>query len=272
MKQITLNNGITIPQIGFGVFQTPVGETTQNAVKWALEAGYRHIDTAMIYENEEDVGTAIIESKIPREDIFLTTKLWNEDIRQGRAKEAFAASLKALKTDYVDLYLIHWPAQGFEKAWLELEELYQKGKIKAIGISNFHPVHYESLKKIASVTPVVNQIESHPYFPNDDLIAYSRENGMEVEAWSPLGGTNGPVLQNAVLQKIAEKYGKSPAQIVIRWHMQRDVIVLPKSVHKERIEANLEVEDFVLSEDDMQQMNALNCDMRIGAHPETFDF
>ena len=273
MQQITLNNGITIPQFGLGVFRTPDGEATKNSVKWALESGYRHLDTAMIYENEESVGEAMHESGIPREEIFLTTKLWNEDIRQGRAKEAFEESLKRLQTDYVDLYLIHWPAVGYEKAWAELEELYDAGRIRAIGVSNFQIHHLDTLKKTAKITPAVNQIESHPYFTNQELIEECRRRGIAVEVWSPLGGTGGnSVLQDPLLATLAQKYQKTPAQIILRWDIQRGVIVFPKSVHRERILANQEIVDFEITAEDMKKIDALNKNERVGADPDTFDF
>ncbi len=272
MTTLKLNNGIEIPQLGLGVFQTPKGEDTVNSVKWALEAGYRHIDTAKIYGNESDVGTGIKESKIAREEIFLTTKLWNEDIRAERTREAFEESLKALQTDYVDLYLIHWPVESFEKAWSVMEELYQEGKIKAIGLSNFHQSHLDKIQKIAKVKPVVNQIESHPYMNNQDLIDLSKSMGMEIEVWSPLGGTGGNVLQDETLNKLAGKYGKSPAQIVLRWDIQRGVIVIPKSIHKDRIISNMDIFDFKLSDEDMALINQLNKNLRVGPNPDNFDF
>ena len=272
VNNIVLNNGVTIPQIGIGVFLTPQGEVTENSVRWALEAGYRHVDTAMIYENEEDVGNAIKAGLVAREDIFITTKLWNEDIRQGRAREAFFESLKRLQTDYVDLYLIHWPATGYEEAWKVMEELYKEGRIKAIGVSNFQIHHLEQLEKIASVVPAVNQIESHPYFTNQEVIDYCKEKNIAVEVWSPLGGTGGNLLEDETLRELAAKYGKTPAQIVIRWDIQREVIVLPKSVHRDRIISNLDVFDFELEKEDMERIDRLNKDMRIGAHPDTFTF
>lgn len=272
MNFIELNNGIKIPQLGLGVFLSPTGDSTRNAVKWALGNGYRHIDTAMIYENEADVGIAIEESGVKREDIFLTTKLWNDDIRAGRAEEAFNESLEKLRTDYVDLYLIHWPVDGFEDAWLTMEKLYKQGKIKAIGLSNFHESHLERLNKVATVRPVVNQIESHPYFNNQKLIELSLSQGMEVEVWSPLGRAKGNLLQDGVINEIAKKYGKSAAQVVIRWHIQRNVIVIPKSIHEERIISNIDVFDFELTQEEMQAINGLDKNLRIGADPDDFDF
>ncbi len=272
MNYIELNNGVKIPQLGLGVFRSPAGQDTRNAVKWALDSGYRHIDTAKIYENEADVGIAIEESGVKREDIFLTTKLWNDDIRAGRAEEAFYESLERLRTDYVDLYLIHWPADGFEQAWITMEKLYNEGRIKAIGLSNFHESHLEKIKKTATVKPVVNQIESHPYFNNQNLINLCLKQGIQVEVWSPLGGTGGNVLQDKAINELAVKYGKSAAQIVIRWDIQRNVIVIPKSVHKERIKANLDVFDFELSKEDMQIIDNLDRNLRVGADPDNFDF
>lgn len=272
MNKVKLNNGIEIPQLGLGVFQTPEGSATRDAVTWALQAGYRHIDTAKVYGNEKSVGDGIKASGVNREDIFLTTKLWNEDIRQGRALAAFNESLQRLQTDYVDLYLIHWPADGFEAAWQVLEDLYKEGRVRAIGVSNFHAQHLAALESIMTVPPVVNQLESHPYFANQELIDLCHTKQMAVEAWSPLGGTGGSLLADTVLNELAEKYHKSAAQIVIRWHLQRGIIVIPKSLHQERIRANSEVFDFELSAADMARINGLNQNRRVGANPDTFDF
>ncbi len=270
MHKILLNDGRSIPQLGLGVFQTRDGEETANAVYWALEAGYRHIDTAKIYANERGVGEGMRKSGLARGEIYLTTKLWNEDIRKGRAREALAESLEMLGTDYVDLYLIHWPAVGYEKAWMEL--LQAEGKIRTIGVSNFHEHHLDSLARTAKVVPAVNQIEAHPYFNNQKLIDLCAARGIAVQVWSPLGGTGGNLLQDAVLAGIAVKYGRTPAQIVLRWDLQRGVIVLPKSVHRERIASNGEIFDFELSREDMERINALERGERVGANPDTFDF
>lgn len=272
MHTIRLNQEIEIPQLGLGVFQTQDGEETANAVKWALEAGYRHIDTAKIYGNEAGVGQGMRDSGVPREAIFLTTKLWNEDIRRGRAKEAFAESLKSLGTDYVDLYLIHWPAKGYEQAWPHMEELHKAGKIRAIGVSNFHKHHFESLEKTATILPAVNQIESHPYFNNQELIDYCQSRGIAVQVWSPLGGTGGNLLKDPVLNALAEKYGRTTAQIVLRWHIQRNVIVLPKSTHRDRIVSNREIFDFQLSQEDMARIQGLQRNQRVGSDPDNFNF
>ncbi|NEG96931.1 aldo/keto reductase [Bifidobacterium sp. SMB2] len=269
---ITLNNGTVIPQVGLGVFQTPDGDTTVNAVQAALEAGYRHIDTAMIYRNETSVGEGIRRSGVPREDIFLTTKLWNDDIRAHRAKDAFQESLDRLGLDYVDLYLIHWPADGWQQAWDDMQEIYASGRAKAIGVSNFHEHHLNDLLANSDVTPAADQIESSPQFPNQPLIDAVQAKGIVAEAWSPLGGTGGSLLGDPALAEIGAKYGKSPAQVVIRWHIQRGVVVLPKSTHAERIRQNLEVFDFTLTDDDMAAVSALNTGKRNGSDPDDFAF
>ena len=270
---LTMNNGVQIPQLGLGVFQTPDGKATSQAVTWALQAGYRHIDTAMIYGNEESVGQGIRDSGLKRRDVFLTTKLWNDDIRSGRAKEAFEESLDRLGTDYVDLYLIHWPAQGWQQAWQDMEELYRQRRVRAIGVCNFQQHHLEELHSISSTKPAVNQIESSPQFVNQELIDYCHgELRIDVEAYSPLGGTGGSVLSDPRLESISRKVGRSPAQVVLRWHIQRGLIVIPKSTHQERIEQNAQVFDFTLDEDDMNAISAMDSGIRAGADPDNFDF
>lgn len=270
---LTMNNGVQIPQLGLGVFQTPDGKATSQAVTWALQAGYRHIDTAMIYGNEESVGQGIRDSGLKRRDVFLTTKLWNDDIRSGRAKEAFEESLDRLGTDYVDLYLIHWPAQGWQQAWQDMEELYRQRRVRAIGVCNFQQHHLEELHSISSTKPAVNQIESSPQFANQELIDYCHgELRIDVEAYSPLGGTGGSVLSDPRLESISRRVGRSPAQVVLRWHIQRGLIVIPKSTHQERIEQNAQVFDFTLDEDDMKAISAMDSGVRAGADPDNFDF
>ena len=270
---LTMNNGVQIPQLGLGVFQTPDGKATSQAVTWALQAGYRHIDTAMIYGNEESVGQGIRDSGLKRRNVFLTTKLWNDDIRSGRAKEAFEESLDRLGTDYVDLYLIHWPAQGWQQAWQDMEELYRQRRVRAIGVCNFQQHHLEELHSISSTKPAVNQIESSPQFVNQELIDYCHgELRVDVEAYSPLGGTGGSVLSDPRLESISRKVGRSPAQVILRWHIQRGLIVIPKSTHQERIEQNAQVFDFTLDEDDMKAISAMDSGIRAGADPDNFDF
>lgn len=272
VPNITLNNGITIPQLGLGVFQTPDGEVTASAVDAALRAGYRHIDTARIYGNEASVGEGIRRSGVPRHEIFLTTKLWNDDIRSGHVREAFYRSLERLGTDYVDLYLIHWPADGWQKAWEEMSGLYAERRIRAIGVCNFHQHHLDELTGLGVAKPAVDQIESSPQFANQQLIDDVKAMGVDVEAWSPLGGTGGTLLANPELKAIAAEVGKSPAQVVIRWHLQRGVIVIPKSTHAERIRQNIDVFDFELTDGQMERISALDTGSRVGANPDDFDF
>lgn len=264
--------GIGIPQLGLGVFQTPEGKETVDSVRWALEAGYRHIDTAAVYGNEESVGQALRESGVRRREVFVTTKLWNDDIRAGKTEEAFYQSLDRLGTSYVDLYLIHWPVDGWQRAWEVMVDLYHQHRIRAIGVSNFHQHHLEELRTISAVRPAVDQIESSPQFTNQDLVDYCHGKRIHVEVWSPLGGTGGDLLKDPVLQRIADEHGKSPAQIVIRWHLQRGVIVIPKSTHQERIKQNFDVFDFTLDENEMAAIYALNTGKRNGADPDNFSF
>ncbi len=267
MEYLVLNNGVKIPQLGIGGF----GQGA-DAITDALHMGYRLIDTAAQYGNEEQVGEGIRASGIPRSEIFLTTKLWTDDIRRERTCQAFFESLDRLHVKYVDLYLIHWLAKGFVEAWLEMERLYKEGYIRAIGVSNCHRVHLEQLESFASVRPVVNQIESHPAFQNQELVDWCMDKGMQVEAWCPLGGTYGHVLENQEICRLAEERGKTPAQIVLRWHMQRGMITFPKSSHKERMESNLDIFSFMLTEEEMERIHALDTGHRMGADPEHFDF
>ncbi len=267
MDLIKLNNGVEIPQLGFGVFRMEEGNQTYDAVRWALDAGYRHIDTAKVYANEESVGKAIRDSGIDRKEIFLTTKVWNDDINAGRTKEAFDESLDRLGLDYVDMFLIHWPVRGFEKAWNDLEDIYlSTDKVRAIGVSNFRKEDFDAID--TRVKPVVNQIESNPYFRNQAQVDMSFAQDAAVQVYSPLGGSKAggseSILKNEVLFALASKYNKQPAQIVERWHLQRGLIVLPKSTHKERIESNLNVFDFSLTEEEMMQINGLDQNRRTG--------
>ncbi len=270
----TLNNGVEIPRLGLGVFRAEDGEETANAVKWSLEAGYRHIDTAAVYGNEEGVGLGMRESGVDRKDIFLTTKLWNEDMRQSSQRSAFEASLKRLGTDYVDLYLIHWPVkEKYKESWMVMEELYREGKIRAIGVSNFLPHHLEDLLQVAKVVPAVNQVECHPLLSQKPLKEICDKYGIAFESWSPLGGSrDGNLTANADLANIGAQYGKTPAQVILRWHLQHDFVVIPKSVKQERIRENAALFDFELSNEDMAAIDGMNRDQRVGAHPDTFTF
>lgn len=269
---IKLSNGVTVPQLGLGVFLAGEGRRTEQAVLWALEAGYRHIDTAAVYGNEEEVGRALRASRIPRQDIFLTGKVWNTQIRDRMTKEAFYHTLDSLQTDYLDLYLLHWPVDGTQEAWETLEELYAEKKVRAIGVSNFQQHHLEDLQQYAQIQPMFNQIESHPLFNNQQLIDWCQANNMAVGAWSPLGGPQVPLLQHPALQMLAQKYHKSVAQIVLRWDIQRKLVVIPKSSHQNRIEENKDIFDFTLDQEDMAFMQSLNRDFRVGPDPDDFNF
>ena len=268
----SLGNGEEIPVLGLGVYLSPEGETTAASVRWAVEAGYRHVDTAAVYGNEASVGEGIRTCGIPREQLFVTSKLWNDDIRKGRELEAFRESLKKLGTEYLDLYLIHWPVEGFMKSWHILEDLYRNGAVRAIGVSNFHKQHLEMLEAEAEIMPMVNQFECHPYLSQEMLIETSRKYGMVCEAYSPLGGQNGPVLSDPVICKLAREKGCTAAQIVLQWNVHRGLVVLPKSNHRERIESNARLFDVELSQEEIQQIDSLNCGMRTGGDPDHFDF
>ena len=272
-ENIVLNNGVKMPQIGLGVFKNPDGESTYNAVKWALATGYRMIDTAAIYKNEVSVGKAINDSSLKREEIFVTTKVWNEEIRQKNTLNAIDTSLKKLNLAYADLILLHWCVDNYLQAYKDLEKAYEANKVKAIGLSNFTIQQIEEVNKIAKIKPAMNQIESHPYFRNQELIDYCLKNDIAVTVWRPLGGgTINNVMEDAVIVKLAEKYHKTPAQIIIRWHLQRGVIVIPKSQHQNRIKANFDVFDFELSPADFEAINALDKNERTGSDPEHVTF
>ena len=265
-----LNNGLKMPWLGFGVFQTKEGQEVIQSVKWALEAGYRSIDTAMIYRNEEGVGQAIKESGVPREDIFLTTKLWNDDIRARRTLAAFDESLERLGVDYVDLYLIHWPVEGRQEAWKAMEQIYESRRAKAIGVSNFMVDHLDDLLPQCSVVPTVNQVEFHPFLVQLELLTYCREHNIQLEAWAPIA--KGQVMNAPKIQEIAKKYNTTPVQVALRWELQHEIVIIPKSVHQERIVANSQVFDFELSTEDMQTLDKLDEGRRTGPDPHNFNF
>lgn len=273
-----LNNGYKIPCIGFGTWKNPDGETAIEAVKAALTAGYRHIDTAAAYENEKSVGIAIKESEVPREEIFVTSKLWNTERGYDTTIAAFNKTLSELQLEYLDLYLIHWPASKsqFEnweelniETWRAMTHLYKEGKIKSIGVSNFMPHHLKALMA-SEIKPMVNQIEYHPGVMQDETVKYCMENDILVEAWSPLG--NGQVLSNETLQTIAAKYNKSVAKLCIRWALQNGCLPLPKSVTPSRIIDNTDVFDFEISNEDMETINNMECIGYSGSHPDTVKF
>ncbi len=269
MEFVTLNNGLVMPQLGYGVFKVPEQEVYE-AVREALRVGYRSIDTAMIYENEAGVGRALKDSGIPREDIFLTTKVWNKDQGYERTLAAFETSLQKLGVDYVDLYLIHWPMPDedlYMDTWRALEQLYRDGKAKAIGVSNFHIPHLTRVLEEGTVVPAVNQIELHPFLSQEAIRTFCQKNGIVVEAWSPLMKGR-DALTDPVITDIAARHGKTPAQVVLRWHLQHDIIAIPKSVTPSRIQENLDIFDFVLSPDDMRQIDQLNRNERTGSNPD----
>jgi len=267
---IDLNNGVAIPQLGFGVFQVPPAET-QQAVEAALEAGYRHIDTAAAYRNESGVGAAIKSSGIPREDLFITTKLRNGE--QADARQAFDNSLRELGLDFVDLYLIHWPVPSqnlYVQAWQTLEEVYTEGLSRAIGVSNFLPEHLETLLAAGGTVPAVNQIEIHPTFQQREVAALSRKHGIAVEAYSPLG--QGADLESRTVTAIAAKYLATPAQVVLAWHLANGNIVIPKSANPDRIAKNLAAARLTLDAEDLAAITALDAGGRVGADPATAAF
>lgn len=258
MQYTILNNGIKMPMVGFGVFQIHDAKTTQTVVEEAIKTGYRLIDTAQVYGNEEAVGKAIKASGVPREELFITTKLWISDFSYEAAKDAFNESLRKLDLDYVDLYLLHQPFEDIFGAWRALEELYKEGKIKAIGVSNFKPDQLANLAAFNEVTPAVNQIELHVFNQKEDEQAYMLSKGVQTESWGAFAEGQFDVFNNPVLKEIAEKYSKTTAQVMLRWQLQRGIVSLSKSANPERVRQNFDIFDFELSAEDMDKIATLN--------------
>ena len=268
---VTLSNGVKMPGFGLGVYKVTDDGEIDHAVKSAIAAGYRMIDTAAIYQNEEGVGKAIKESGVPREEIFITSKVWNDDQGYESTLKAFDTSLEKLGLEYIDLYLIHWAVKGkYVDTWKALEKLYKDGKVKAIGVSNFNPHHIEDIKRECEIMPMVNQIELHPYLIQEDVRAYCKENNIQVESWSPLA--RGRLLDHPVLQAIAEQHGKTTAQVILRWNIQHGIITIPKSSKKDRIVSNADIFNFELSSDEMKAIDGLNKNERTGKDPDNFQF
>lgn len=267
---VELHNGVRMPRLGLGVWKVTEEGQVEQSIQDAVKAGYRSIDTAKAYGNEEGVGRAIRECGVPREELFVTTKVWNSDQGYDSTLKAFQDSLEKLGLDTLDLYLIHWPVKGkYKDTWRALEQLYKDGKVRAIGVCNFHVHHLEDLLQDAEIKPMVNQVEYHPLLSQVELRQYCQDQGIVLEAWSPLMQGNLDVPQ---IQELAEKHGKTPAQIVLRWDLQNGVVTIPKSTHEKRIRENADVFDFELSHEDMALLDGLNQDKRFGPDPDNFDF
>ncbi len=266
-----LNNGVKMPYLGFGVYLINDGNEVEQAIAKAFEVGYRSVDTATVYKNEKGVGKAIKESSIPREEVFLTTKVWNEDQRKGRIAEAFEESLAKLDTEYVDLYLVHWPVKGhYMQTWEEMEKIYESGRAKAIGLSNFMVPHLKDILSSCTIVPAVNQIEFHPLLLQPELLQFCKEKHIQLEAWSPL--IQGQIMHLETIGDLAKKYGKTPAQIALRWNLQHGVVTIPKSSKPHRIEENAQIFDFELSDADMALIDGLDENKRVGPDPYDFNF
>lgn len=257
MEYVTLYNGVKMPQLGYGVYQV-TQEECERCVLDALEVGYRSLDTAQSYYNEEQVGSAIVKSGVPREDIFLTTKVWIEHYGYEQAKRSVLKSMEKLQTSYLDLILLHQPFADYYGAYRALEELYEEGKVRAIGVSNFYPDRLVDIAFFAKIKPMVNQVETHPFHQQRTAKEYMDKYQVQIEAWAPFGEGRGGLFENPVLAEIGKKYGKTTAQVMLRWHLQRGVVVIPKSTHKERMKENFEVFDFTLAQEDMEAINGLD--------------
>lgn len=266
-----LHNGVEMPYFGLGTYLADNDQEVIDAVRMAIDYGYRHIDTAAVYKNEEGVGKGIKESSVGRGPIFLTTKVWNSDQGYDSTLKAFEESLKRLGTDYIDLYLVHWPvADKYKETWKAMEKLYEQGVVKSIGVSNFLKHHLEDLLTTANVVPMVNQMEFHPYLVQQELLDFCQANKIQYEAWSPF--MQGKVFQLDITKDLEAKYGKSTAQIILRWNLQKGVVTIPKSVHKNRIVSNAEIFDFELTADEVAYLDGFHKGERIGPDPDNFDF
>lgn len=276
MGTVTLNNGLKMPLVGYSVFRVPEGEDLAEAVKTAIAKGYRSIDTAQVYRNEESVGrgirAAIEEGLVTREELFITSKVWNDGLSYEETLAAYDSSLEKIGLDYLDLYLVHWPGidTNYVEVYKALEKIYQDGRVRSIGVSNFHVHHLEKLLKETKVIPVINQIEFHPHLTQEEVRAYCTDKDIQVEAWSPL--MNGALLEEALIQELASKYDKTPAQIVLRYDVQHNVVTIPKTMTATRMVENLDVFDFTLTDGEMAQLDALNDGLRCGPDPEKFNF
>ncbi|KGX92747.1 glyoxal reductase [Pontibacillus halophilus JSM 076056 = DSM 19796] len=275
VQSITLNNGLQMPEVGYGVFRVDEGAELEEAVKKAIEIGYRSIDTAAIYGNERSVGNgikkAIDAGLVTRDELFVTSKVWNDGLSYDETIAAYEESLEKLGLDYLDLYLIHWPGEDkWQQPWKALEQLYKDGRMKSIGVSNFQVHHLESLLEDAEIVPVINQVEFHPKLTQNEVRAFCEKHNIQVEAWSPL--MNADLLSNDTIQEIAEQVGKTPAQVILRYDLQNGVITIPKSMTESRIKENIELYDFELNEEQLDKLDALNEDARSGPHPDEFNF
>lgn len=267
----TLHNGVKMPWLGLGTLRVPDGETVENAARWALETGYRSIDSASVYGNEVGVGLAVKQSDLPREEIFITSKVWNTDQGYDNTMAAFEASLERLDMDYVDLYLVHWPVKDkFQETWRALETIYESGRARAIGVSNFLAHHLQTLLEEAQIVPMVNQVEFHPYLQQPDLQRFCREHRIQLQAWRPL--MKGRIINVPELIELGRKYGKTPAQVSLRWMLQHEIVAIPKSVQQHRIRDNVNIFDFELTPEDMILIDGLDQGERIGPDPDNFYF
>ena len=267
----TLHNGVEMPYFGLGVYLSKDGKEVANAVKWALQEGYRHIDTASIYKNEEGVGQGIRESAVDRKELFVVSKVWNNDQGYESTIKSYEASLKRLHLDYLDLYLVHWPVKGkYRETWRAMEYLYKHKGVRAIGVSNFMQHHLEDLISSSEIVPMVNQMEFHPYLVQQELIDFCNKNTIQYEAWSPL--MQGHIFELDMMKDLAAKYNRTIAQIVLRWNLQKGIVTIPKSVKKERIRANADIFDFELAAGDVKKLEQLDRGKRFGPDPNNFDF